>query len=219
MKDIVLVGASGCMRELLWQMQILNKEIPTWNVIGYTDNAPVGTDGIVRVGNEEVAYLGTDDVLIHGTEEVNVAICVGSPKLRKKIAEKLMVNEKIIFPNLILSGTQICEDVVMGQGCIISMDARISTNVSLGDFVFLNTGSMICHDGKVGDFVTLSPDVKVAGAVHIGNHTELGIGAKVIQGITIAEDVTIGAGAVVVRDIDLPCTAVGIPARPIMGNK
>lgn len=217
MKDIILVGSGGCMREILWQIQILNKERPSWNVIGYVDIVPVGEDGVVKVGSEEVQYLGTDDVLINSSEEVNVAICVGSPRVRKRIAEKLLRNEKIIFPNLILSNVQFCEDVEMGQGCIISMDSRISTNVSLGNFVFMNTGSMICHDGSIGDFVTMSPDVKLAGAVHVGNNTELGIASKVIQGITIGEDVVIGAGAVVVRNIEKPCTAVGIPAKPMKG--
>lgn len=57
----------------------------------------------------------------------------------EKIVEKLKNNKNIIFPNIILGDTRICEDVQMGKGCIISMDARISTNVTLGSFIFMNT--------------------------------------------------------------------------------
>lgn len=213
MQDIVLVGAGGCMRELVWQIQELNKVKPTWNIIGYVDRGIPQED--VIIGKQGIPYLGADDFLITYDDVINVAVCVGSPHLREKIVSNLKKNEKIHFPNLILSETYVCEDVQIGHGCIISMDARISTNVKIGNFVFLNTGSKICHDGSLGDFVTLSPDVKLAGDVHIGDYTELGIGSNVIQGISIGDNVVIGAGAVVVKSIASSCTAVGVPAKVI----
>ena len=128
---------------------------------------------------------------------------------------KLSQNPCIQFPNLILGNTQICQDVVFGKGCIVSMDVRISTNVTVGDFVFFNTGSMVCHDGIIGNYVTLAPDVKLAGAVAIGANSELGMGAKVIQGVNIGADAIVGAGAVVVDDIKRNGTFVGVPAHQI----
>ena len=167
----------------------------------------------VTVGNEIIKYIGNDDYLLARTELTNVAVCVGEPKLRKKIVEKLKNNKNIIFPNIILGDTRICEDVQMGKGCIISMDARISTNVTLGSFVFMNTGSKVCHDGKLGNYVTLSPDVTLAGNVIVGDNTEIGMGANVIQGITIGTNTVIGAGSVVVRDVEDHCKAAGVPAK------
>lgn len=215
MQDIVLIGAGGCMRELVWQIQELNKVKPTWNVLGYVDYVEPENGSHLNVGNSKIYYWGTDDILLNREEDINVAICVGSPKIREKIVSKLMCNPKIHFPNLILSNTYICNDLKIGKGCILSMDARISTNVTIGDFVFLNTGAKICHDGSIGDYVTLSPDVKLAGNVTIGRSTEVGIGATVIQGIKIGENVVIGAGATVVKDIPKECVAVGVPAKPI----
>jgi len=215
MKDIIMVGSGGCMRELVWQIQELNKLQPTWKIIGYVDcQAPENGIG-VTVGNDRIPYLGTDDWLLESTEEKNIAICVGNALMREKISKKLMQNPMLMFPNLILKDSHICEDVSMGKGCIVSMGAKISTNVAIGDFVFLNTDSMICHDGIIGDFVTLSPDSKLAGAVKVGNRCEIGMGAKVIQEISIGDDVIIGAGSVVVRDITNKGTAVGVPARMI----
>lgn len=213
MQDLVLAGAGGCMRELIWQIQELNKVCPTWKIVGFVDFRKPEDE--VYVGNQHIPYLGADEVIIKSDQELNVAICVGSPALRKKIALKYQENKNVRFPNLILSNTYVCEDVEMGQGCIISMDARISTNVKLGDFVFMNTGSMICHDGELKDFVTLSPDVKLAGNVLIEAESEIGLGAKIIQGITVTNNVIVGAGAVVVRDIKESCTAVGVPAKSI----
>ena len=198
--QIILAGSGGCMRELAWQM-------PDWQISGYVDVTP--PEHPVTIGNRTIPYLGNDDFLLQQTRDINVAIAVGDPALRQKIAQKLQTNPHIHFPNLILHGAEVCSDVKLGQGCIISMDARVSTNVRMGDFVFLNIGAMVCHD------VTLAPDVKLAGAVHIGSHCDIGLGTKVIQGITIADHVRTGAGAVVVRDVEEAGTVVGVPARKI----
>lgn len=173
------------------------------------------TEHPIKVGDRIIPYLGKDDILLQQTKDINVAIAVGDPALRQKIAQKLQTNPHIHFPNLILHGAEVCSDVKLGQGCIISMDARVSTNVRMGDFVFLNIGALVCHDGRLGDFVTLAPDVKLAGAVHVGSHCDIGLGTKVIQGITIADHVRTGAGAVVVRDVEEAGTVVGVPARKI----
>ena len=215
-KHIVLAGSGGCMRELVWQIQELNKVYPAWQIDGYVDAKEPEADTQCVVGKEVIPYLGNDDYLLGKQEPVNVAICVGSPTLRKKIAEGLKKNSNIQFPNLILGDTRICDDVKMGEGCVVSMDCWISTSVRLGDFVFLNTGSKVCHDGRIGDFVTLSPDAKLAGNVQIENACDIGLGAKVIQGITIGEGAVVGAGAVVVRDIAAGCKAVGVPARSML---
>ena len=204
--QIILAGSGGCMRELAWQM-------PDWQISGYVDVTP--PEHPVTVGDRTIPYLGNDDFLLQQTEDINVAIAVGDPALRQKIAQKLRKNPHIHFPNIILHGAEVCSDVKLGQGCIISMDARVSTNVRVGDFGFLNIGALVCHDGRLGDFVTLAPDVKRAGAVHVGSHCDIGLGTKVIQGITIADHVRTGAGAVVVRDVEEAGTVVGVPARKI----
>lgn len=213
MKEIILAGAGGCMRELVWQIQELNKKVSTWKIVGFVDKTPPENTKCVKVGTEEIPYLGDDDYLLQQTTDCNIAICTGEPSLRKKIATKLMVNPKLHFPNLILSKTSICEDVRMGQGCIISMGVEISTNVTIGDFAFLNLHSGICHDGNLGDYVTLSPDVRLAGNVTVKDGCDLGLGTKVIQGVTIGENTRTGAGSVVVRDIAGNCTVMGVPAK------
>lgn len=207
------------MRELIWQIQELNEKEDTWNILGYVDvEGPDGGTGI-RVGAQSIPYLGDDDVLLRKNEDTEVVVCVGSPPVRQRIAQKLQRNPKLHFPNLILGNTRICEDVKMGRGCIISMDARISTNVTLGDFVFLNLGSGICHDGRIGDYVTLSPDVRLAGNVTVGQGCDIGLGAKVIQGIHIGKNTVVGAGSVIIRDIYGDCTVAGVPAGKIREDK
>lgn len=212
-----MTGAGGCMRELLWQIQEQNKNEELWDVLGYVDISP--EYGTVQVGKKEYPYLGNDEYLLALQSEMNVIISAGSSSLRKRIAMKLQKNPCLQFPNLILPGACICPDVQMGKGNIISMDCRISTNVSLGDFVFLNIGASVCHDGVLSDYVTLSPDVRLAGNVVVGAGSEIGIGARAVQGIQIGEETVIGAGSMVIRNLPDACTAVGVPAKIIKRRK
>ncbi len=210
-KTLILAGAGGCMRELLWQIQELNRQADTWEVAGYVDVSDAAGD--VMVGGCVCPYLGTDEYLLDRTQETNVAVCVGEPLLREKIARRLMENPALRFPPIILGDTRICDDARIGQGAIVSMDCRVSVNTRIGDFAFLNIGAVVCHDGVLGDFVTLAPDVRLAGNVTVGSASSLGMGTRVIQGIAIGAHVTTGAGSVVIRDLPDGCTVVGVPAR------
>lgn len=205
------------MRELLWQIEELNRSRDIWEILGYADISPQSET--VCVGGKEYPYLGTDEELLARREETDVIISTGSASLRRRIAGVLEKNPQLKFPNLILTNTNICSDVRMGKGNIISMDCRISTNVSIGNFVFLNMGAVVCHDGILEDYVTLSPDVRLAGNVSVGTGSELGIGTRVMQGIRIGTETVIGGGSMVIRDVPDACTAVGVPAKVIKEQK
>jgi sugar O-acyltransferase (sialic acid O-acetyltransferase NeuD family) len=214
-QEIVLAGAGGCMRELIWQIQEVNREWERFSIAGYVDCEKPEDGYGVSVGGIRIPYLGDDDFLLKKDSDTDVVISVGSPVLRKKIAFKLKENPRLHFPPLILGNTVVCTDAIIGEGSIISMDARISTNVRIGDFVFMNTGSKICHDGRLGDFVTLGPNAVLAGAVTVGAGSEICLGAKVIQGISVGENVVAGAGCVVIRAVGSDCTVAGVPAKQI----
>ena len=215
MMDILLVGCGGCMRELAWQILEDNRSGHRWNIVGYVDNEPPAGGEDPAVSGFRIPYFGNDDDLLSSTCDRNVVLSLGSSSLRAKLAEKCRKNPHLHFPNVVLGSASVCDDVRMGHGCIVTMDARVSTNVLLGDFVFLNTGSIVCHDGTVGSFATLNPGARLAGAVTVGECTEIGMNAAVIQGIKIGRDSVIGAGAVVIRDVEDSSTMVGIPARKI----
>lgn len=211
MRDLILVGSGGGMREILWQLEEVNKRKPTWNILGIVDKEEKRQ--ITNIYGYPL--LGDDNYLLEYKKNINVAICVGSSSLRKRIACILSKNPFICFPNLVANDVKIAERSIVGRGCFIGTNSVISVDTLVEDFVFINIGSLISHDCKLRSFVTLSPDTKLAGNVTIGEGTEMGIGSRVIQGITIGESAKIGAGAVVIRDIPSECTAVGIPAKVI----
>lgn len=215
MTDIIMIGAGGCMRELTWQILEDSKKTNRWNIIGYVDDKSPEFGDKIDVGGFDVPYLGDDRYLLNSHNDINVVLSVGSSKLRSKIVNQYFKNKHLHFPNIILKSAYVCKDLKIGQGCIIAMDARVSTNVTMGNFVFMNTGSLVCHDSILGDYVTFSPRSQIAGSVAVGNNVEIGMNATIIQNLKIGNNVIVGAGATVVRDVENDCTVIGVPARKV----
>ncbi len=210
MREIILVGAGGCMRELLWQIKEYNKVHHEYKVLGYV--ALVADEHLLH--DHSCPYLGGDDYLLELSDDVDLVIAIADTNIREKLVEKYRRNPRLHFPVINLSDS-VAEGTEIGEGSVISRDTIISTNVRIGSFVFINMDCMLCHDGVIEDFVTLSPRVSLAGDVHIGRRSFVGIRATFIQGINVEDDVIIGGGAMVIRNISGNHTAVGVPAKEI----
>lgn len=209
MKDIVIIGASGCAKEILFLLEENNKIEKEWNILGFIDCNITRTD-------LKYPVLGDDDWLMNQTRELAVVIAVGNPALKKRLYEMYSKSDFLYFPTII-SKHALVGTCGMGIGCIICNNCTLTVDVNLGDFVTVNIGTTICHESTIGDFTTLAPAVNVSGNVNIGEMCDIGVGSKIIQNITIGNEVVVGAGTVVIRDVDNECTVVGIPARKIKG--
>ena len=93
----------------------------------------------------------------------------------------------------IQSHSFICELVTIGQDCMIAHGV-----------IFIN--DMFGHGGPAHGNKTLWKSTKIGSRVSIGSNAT-------ILPVEICDDVVIGAGAVVTRDITVPGTYAGNPAR------
>lgn len=211
MKDLIIFGASGFGREVAWAVERLNKVTPTWNLLGFMDDA----DDIQ--GSEINGYkvLGkTADVSNY--PDAYFVVAVGASRTREKIVSNMKtVNPSIKFGTVIDPSVEISDLVTIGEGTIICAHTIITVNIEIGAHVIINLDCTIGHDAVLQDFVTLYPSVNVSGITNIGHAVELGTGMQIIQGKTVGDYSIVGAGAVVVKDIPAKCTAVGSPAKPI----
>ena len=211
MKDLVIFGASGFGRETAWIVERLNKVTPTWNLLGFMDDAAdiQGTyiNGYKVLGN-------TDDVGKY--PEAYFVVAVGASRTREKIVSRMKeVNPAVKFGTIIDPSVEMSDFVTIGEGTIICAHTIITVNVEIGSHVIINLDCTIGHDAVLHDFVTLYPSVNVSGISSIGHAAELGTGMQIIQCKTVGDYSIVGAGAVVVKDIPANCTAVGSPAKPI----
>ncbi|MCL2508214.1 MAG: acetyltransferase [Oscillospiraceae bacterium] len=206
-KELVLIGAGGLGREVLWQLDALDR----YDILGFVDDAP----SLQGASVNGLPVVGDTQWLIDYPKEICAVICVGNSQVRKNIYNKIKVNPRVSFPTVIADNVRFSPFVTFGQGCVICLSTVLTVNIALGDFVVAGVGCTVGHDAALDDFVTLYPGAVVSGNVHIGACAEIGTGANIIQGKRVGGNAVIGAGAVVVRDIPADCTAVGVPAKPI----
>lgn len=206
--DIAIIGSGGLAREVRWLIDECNRRQNRWNILGWISKEKPGT--VI----EGLPVLGDDDWLIKYEGPIDVAVSVGSGKLRRKIVTYLQRNSNISFPTIISPSAEISDSVIFGKGAIIAAKSILTVNVEIGDFFFCNLACTVGHDCKFGDYVTLNPGVNISGNVALGECATIGTGASIIQGLSVGKNAFIGAGATVVRDIEEGYTVVGVPAKP-----
>jgi len=206
--DLVIVGAGGHGRELFATVEAINQVSPTWNVLGFVDDAPTHPERVERLGS---VVLGGLDWLVG--QEVSVAVGIGTSSVRRAVIERLSLSPDRT-PQIVHPAATIGPDVELGPGVVIYDRCTLTTNVRIGTHSHLNVGCSVQHDSSLGDFVQLSPGVFVNGDCIIGSDVFVGTGRIVTRGCKVGDDASVGAGAVVLDDVQSGSTVVGAPARP-----
>jgi sugar O-acyltransferase (sialic acid O-acetyltransferase NeuD family) len=209
LRPLVIVGAGGHAREVLDVVEAINANEPTYDVRGFVDD---GGGDRALLGRRGVPLIGPVAEL--ASLEADYVIGLGSPQSRRAVDAEVSAFGRSPV-TLIHPTATVGSDLRLGPGLVAAAGARITTNVTTGRHVHLNLNATVSHDCVLDDYVTLSPGASVSGNVHLGAEVVLGVGAVVIQSITVGARTVVGAGAAVVRDLPDDVTAVGVPAQPL----
>ena len=184
------------------------------DVTGYVDDADTSVPLLERRG---ARYLGAVEQLADGSTldpGAGFVIGIGAGHVRRRLDGILTEAGRrplvLIHPMATVGG-----DCRIGEGCILTAGARVTTNITLGRHTQLHVNSAIGHDSVLDDFVSVYPGATVSGNVHLGEGVTIGTGANVLPGLTIGSGAFVGAGAVVTSDVEPGVTVAGVPARPI----
>lgn len=211
-----LIGAGGHGREVMPMLRLtLQDDMASGNVelvfVVEGQEGETEVNGYRMIGMQ--AFLE-----LEGDKLFNVAI--GDSEARQRIAEFCLTHK--VEPFSVFAPSSILLDANhIGEGCMISEQTIITSNVKIGRFFQANCQCNISHDCVIGDFVTFAPGVKCNGNVTVGDHAYIGAGAVIKQGqygkpLVIGEGAVVGMGAVVVQDVAPYTTVVGNPARVLM---
>lgn len=192
-------------------------------IIGASGHGKVVADIARRNGYKEIVFLDDNDSIHEcggypvigkstetGTIDADVIIGIGNAGVRKQIQESIP-DEKMV--TLIHPDAVVAEDVVIGKGTVVMAGAVINPGVRIGKGCIINTCSSVDHDCVVGDYVHIAVGSHLCGTVTVVNGTWIGAGATVSNNVYICSDCMIGAGAVVIKDIKIPGTYIGVPAK------
>ncbi len=206
-KRIVVIGSGGFAKEVAFLIQEINTVSNEWNFLGFIDDQ-VGNS----VGNN--AILNNDNWLLNSNETIYAAIGIGSPKIKKSIADKFSVNKNIIFPNLRHpNATGDWSNIKMGKGNVICSSCCFTTDIDIGNFNAFNLCTTLGHDAIVGDYNVINPSTNLSGKVVIGDSVLIGTNSALLEDIKIHSNTIIGAGSTVVKSITEAGTYVGTPAK------
>lgn len=190
---MILYGASGHGKVVIETLEALGK----------------GIDFIVD-DNPDITELLGYDVKCNTGRYDEAIISIGSPEIRKKISNEILVDSyyTAIHPAAIVS-----KRAILGEGTVILEGAIVQSGSAVGKHCIINVGASICHDCQILDFVHIAPHAILCGNVSVGEGSWIGAGAVIKQGVSIGSNAIIGAGSVVIKDVPDGVTVVGVPAK------
>lgn len=209
MEDIIIVGAGGFAKEVIWLIERINDENKVYNIKGIVDD--------FFDGNELSGYpvLGKLDYINRLQENYSICIAIGSGEIRKNIISGIS-KDNISYPTLIDPSVILSNKVNIGIGNIICAGSILTVDINIGDFNIINIDSTIGHDVVIENYSTILPSSNISGNVRIKDNVMVGTGTQIIQGLTICENSIIGAGSVVIKNTEPNNTYVGIPAKKVI---
>lgn len=188
------------------------------DVIGYLDDDPNTKQKAAQVGLNLLGSLDDLERIVESLEtDVLVHAAIGSNDLRQLWLDRAMQMNVVTCPPVIHPSAIVSPSAHLGDGVFIAPRAVVNARAQIGLGVIINTGAIVEHDCVIGPFSHITPAVTLGGFVHIGGHCLIGIASSVLPGLTLGDQVTLGAGAVATTDLPDHVTAIGVPARVMIG--
>lgn len=209
MKDLYLVGAGGCGREVLNMILDMHAaQGPKWNIKGFLDD----TDDPLKGKACDYPVVGTIKDYSPQPNDV-LLMCIASPQAKRQLVPMLKARGAV-FDSFISPWAYMGRHNEMGEGAVIYGGFGMSVNVRVGCFATL-LGCSFGHDVTVGDFCTISANCGLLGYVKVGDGVFMGDSVRVAPHVEIGNDAYVCIGSVVVKNVKAGEKVFGNPAREI----
>jgi sugar O-acyltransferase (sialic acid O-acetyltransferase NeuD family) len=217
MKRYAIFGASGCGRGVMplarQQLQTALDEREA-DLVFVDDHPPA-----MQVNGHRI--LTYTQWMAEPASSRHVCIAIANGQTRQRLALQCAA-EGIGFFEVRAANVVQMDDVLLGEGAVLSPFVTLTSNIRIGRHFHANLYSYVEHDCVIGDFVTFAPSVKCNGNVVVEDHAYIGAGAVIKQGqprvpLVIGRGAVVGMGAVVTKSVPAGAIVAGNPAR-VMGK-
>lgn len=207
MKDLYIVGAGGCGREVLHIIKDIHRiQGPKWNIKGFLDD----TEDPLKGKECDYGVVGT--IQGYQPKENDVLVmAIASPQAKQKLVPMLL-ERGAVFESVIHPYAALGEFCTIGQGVVIYPAFGMTDNVTIGDYCTL-LDVRIGHDVVIGSYATISGMTHILGNVKIGEAVFVGANAVIAPHAHIEDDAYIGIGSVILRKVKKGKRVFGNPAR------
>lgn len=208
-----VIGTGGFAKETAQLADAVCRVSKQWDEIVYLCASPALVGTPMPFG----PVIGTEELLLSGGEPLDVAIGIGMPSVRQRVAGELGRLAHLRFPNLIHPrATFDQKHVSLGLGNLVTAGCVFTCDITVGDFNVFNLSTTVGHDAVIGSFNVFNPGCNLSGNVRIGDACLGGTGCQVLERITMPSRTVLGAGAVLVKSIAAEGGVyAGVPAKQL----
>lgn len=167
---------------------------------------------------EDVAVLGSTEersILNEIGKSAEVFIAIDENTVRKKLADFLKKDRKVMPVNAIHKSLIIADSAQLGHGNLISAGTIIRPAASVGNHCILHSRTTIDTGANIGNLVQIGVGSNINSGVEVEDDVFIGSGVTVVSGVKIGEGARIGAGSVVVENVASGDTVFGNPAKKV----
>ncbi len=209
MKNLVIIAAGGCGREVLQWVKDINEagNIPRWHIKGFIDDNLAALDNLIC---DAEILSAIDSYEIDPDDEF--VCCIGNSRIRKGVIESLK-QRGAEFVTIIHPTAVVADSSRMGEAVIVYPYALISDNAVVHDGCIINMYSSVAHDSVLGEYCTISAHCDVTGMCTLGDRVFMGSGSNIVPGTKIGNDVFICAGSTVMTNLKDGIKVFGTPAK------
>ncbi|EOC0477507.1 acetyltransferase [Cronobacter turicensis] len=201
-----IYGAGGLGREVLMLARAINQCTSRWSEIFFIDDV---TDAQEVYGAAVVRFDARP-------AECEVAIAIGEPALRQRLAQKL--SGVAPLATLIHPNVDVPSQSEIRPGAILCDGALISCGVTIGENVLIQPRACVGHDCAIGAYSVVSSLVALAGHCEVGERVFIGMNSCVKEQTRIGDDAIVGMGSAVFSDVADATIVLGNPARAMRQN-
>lgn len=208
-RKVVIYGAGPYGRIFLADVLMYNKiEIEAFTVDKlYMKEKQVDGFPVVEFENVDSIY---------SPDQYDMIVVCGYTRMRNRKEMFIKAKEKgYHLINYVSPGARIEGKFEMGENNVILSGTEIGMDGVMGDNNFVNQNVYLAHQFQLGNHIIISAGSIVGGYTHIEDLSFLGFGVKTVGFTHIGKECLIGMGAVVVKDVNDYAKAYGVPAREV----